>query len=183
MTVAVPPGLRIQILRCDKGGEYISKEFKTLSGVNSGITMEYTTTSTPQRNGVSERVGRTLAATARCLLKDGKFPPNMWGKLPFTAVHLTNRSPHSALGGRTPFFKMHGKEAGLSALRAIGSRAFVHIKAHTPKPGDKAEEGKFCGFSQDRAYRIYNPAKGTVVECRNVIFLGDTSILDATCGN
>ena len=30
MTVAVPLALRIQRLRCDKGGEYISKEFKTL---------------------------------------------------------------------------------------------------------------------------------------------------------
>ena len=30
MTVAVPLGLRIEIVRCDKGGEYIGKEVKTL---------------------------------------------------------------------------------------------------------------------------------------------------------
>ena len=40
----------------------------------------------------------TLAATTRCLLKDGNFPPNIWGDLFFTAVRLTNRSPHSTLG-------------------------------------------------------------------------------------
>ena len=68
----------------------------------------------------------------RCLLKDGNFPPNMWGELFFTAV-LTLR-------GRTPFFKMHDKEADLSALRAIGSRAFVYIETHTPKLGNKAWE-------------------------------------------
>ena len=171
MTVAVPLGLRIQRLRCDKGGEYTSKEFKQLC-INSGITMEYTATATPQQNGVSERDGRTLATMTRCLLKDGNFPRNMWGELFFTAVHLCNRAPHSALGGATPFLKMHGKEADLSGLRAIGSRAFVHIETHTTKLGDKAWEGKLCGFSQDsRAYRIYNPAKGTVVESRNVTFL------------
>ena len=36
MTVAVPLGLRIEIVRCDKGGEYIGKESKTLC-VNAGI--------------------------------------------------------------------------------------------------------------------------------------------------
>ena len=60
----------------------------------------------------------------------------------------------------------------MSDLRAIGSRAFVHIKTHTTKLGDKAWEGKLCGFSQNSwAYRIYHPAKVTVVESRNVTFL------------
>ena len=170
-TVAVPLGLRIQRLRCDKGDEYISKEFKTLC-VNSGISMEYTATATPQQNGVSERVERTLAAMVKWLLKDGNLPPNMWGEPFFTAVYLTNSLPHATLGGSTSFVKMHDKEADLSALRAIESRAFVHIETHTPKLGDETWEGKLCGSSQDsRAYRIYNPVKGTVVESRNVTFL------------
>ena len=56
MTVAIPLGLRIEIVRCDKGGEYIGKEFKTLC-VHVGINVEYTTTNTPQQNGVSEGDG------------------------------------------------------------------------------------------------------------------------------
>ena len=37
---------------------------------------------------------------------------------------------------------------------------------------DRAFEGKLCGYSHNsKAYRIYNPAKGTVVESRNVTFL------------
>ena len=60
----------------------------------------------------------------------------------------------------------------MSDLRGIGARAFVHIETHTTKLGDKAWEGTLCGFSQNsRAYRIYNPAKGTVVESRKVTFL------------
>ena len=120
MTVAIPLGLRIKTVRCDKGGEYIRKEFKTLY-VNAGINVEYTATNTPQQNGVSERDGQTLAQITRCLIKDGNFPTSLWGELITTAAYLSNRSPHSALGGATPYFRMHIKEADLSVLRAIGA--------------------------------------------------------------
>ena len=171
MTVAVPLGLRIETVRCDKGGEYIGKEFKTLF-VNPGINVEYTATNTPQQNGVSERDGQTLAQITQCLMKGSNFPPSLWGELIFTAAYLSNRSPHSALGGATSYFRMHNKEADLSGLRAIGARAFVHRETYTRKLDGRTFEGKLCGFSQDsRAYKIYNPAKGTVVESRNVTFL------------
>ena len=39
MTVAVSIRLRIEIVRCDKSGEYIGKEFETLC-VNAGISVE-----------------------------------------------------------------------------------------------------------------------------------------------
>ena len=168
MTVAVLLGLRIEIVRCDKGGEYIGKEFKTLC-VNAGINVKNTATNPPQQNGVSERDGQKLAQITRCLMKDGNFPSSLWGELTFTAAYLSNRSPHSALGGLTQYFRMHNKEADLSRLRAIGDRAFVHRETYTRKLDDRAFEGKLCGFSQH--YRIYNPAKGAVVESRDVTVL------------
>ena len=171
MTVVVPLGLRIEIVRCDEGGEYIGKEFKTLC-VNAGINVEYTATNTPQQNGVSEKDGQTLAQITRCLRKDGNFPPSLWGELILTAAYSSNRSSHSALGGAAPYSRMNNNEADLSRLRAIGARAFVHRETYTRKLDDRAFEVKLCRFSQDsRAYRIYNPAKGTVVESRNVTFL------------
>ena len=171
MIVAVPLRLHIAIVRCDKGGEYIGKEFKTLC-VNAGINVENTETNTPQQNGVSERDGQTLTQITRCLMKDSSFTPSMWVELIFMAAYLSNRSPHSALGGATPYFRMRNKESDLSRLRAIGVRAFIHRETYTRKLDDRAFEGKLWGFSQDsRAYRIYNPAKGTVVESRNMTFL------------
>ena len=99
--------------------------------VNAGINVEYTATNTPQQNGVSERDGQTLAQITRCLMKDGNFPPSLWGELIFTAAYLSNRPLHSALGGATPYFRMHNKEADLSRLRAIGARAFVYRETYT----------------------------------------------------
>ena len=171
MTVAAPLGLRIENLRCDKGGEYTGHEFRTLC-VGAGINIDYTATNTPQQNGVSERDGQTLAKITRCLMKDGDFPPFMWGELMFTATYFAKRSPHSTLEGATPYSKMHNLEPDLTGLRAIGARAFVHRETYTKKLEDRAFEGKLCGYSHNsKAYRIYNPAKGTVVESRNVTFL------------
>ena len=170
-TVSIPLGLRIEIVRCDKGGEYIGKEFKTLC-VNAGINIEYTATNTAPQDGISEKDGQTLARVTRCLMKDGNFPPSLWGEVIFTVAYLPNGLPHSALGGATPYFRMHNEEADLSGLRAIGARAFVHREIYTRELDDRASEGKLCGFNQDsRAYKIYSPAKGTVVESRNVTFL------------
>ena len=74
MHVAGPLGRRIEIVRSDRGGENVGREFTTYC-IDSGITIEYAATNTPRQNGVSERDGQTLAAIARCLMKDGNFPP------------------------------------------------------------------------------------------------------------
>ena len=171
MHVAAALGFRIERLRCDRGGENTGNEFTSLCTA-SAITIEYAATNTPQQNGVSERDGQTLATMTRCLLKDGRFPRSLWGELLLTAVYICNRSPHSALGGATPFSKMHGKEADLTGLRVIGARAFVHHERYTKKLDDRAFEGKLCGFSYNsKAYRIYNPSNGNIIESRNVTFI------------
>ena len=73
-------------------------------------------------------------------MKDGRFPSSLWGELLLTAVYLCNRSPHSALGGATPFSKLYGKDADMTALRVIGARAFVHHERYTKKLDDRAFE-------------------------------------------
>ncbi|CAB1107334.1 unnamed protein product [Ectocarpus sp. CCAP 1310/34] len=106
MCVAAAGCYRIETIRCDKGGENTGSEFRDYSN-NSAIKLEYPATNTPRQIGVSERDGQTLAGVARCLLKDGDFPPSIWGELMLTAAYLLNRCPHSALGGATPYSKLH----------------------------------------------------------------------------
>ncbi|GKC58669.1 retrotransposon protein, putative, ty1-copia subclass, partial [Tanacetum coccineum] len=50
----------IKAIRSDRGGEYISKEFKDYLKAN-GIVQQLTPPYTPQHNGVSERRNRTLS--------------------------------------------------------------------------------------------------------------------------
>ena len=169
--VVAAGGYRIETIRCDKGGENTGTEFREYCK-SAAIKLEYAATNTPQQIGVSERDGQTLSAMTRCLLKDGDFPPFMWGELMMTAAYLLNRSPHSALGGATPYSKMHQKSPDLSRLRTIGARAFVHHERYRKKLEDRAFEGKLCGYGLDsQTYRVFNPSTQTVVESRNVTFI------------
>ena len=108
----------------------------------------------------------------RCLLVDSGLPPNLWGELMLTTTYLCNRVPHSALKMETPYKVLYGKEADLSHLKIIGSRAFVHIKDST-KLGHTSWEGMVCGFSENESnsYRVWNPKTRRVVEARNVVFI------------
>ena len=89
-----------------------------------------------------------------------------------TAVYLSNRVPRTALGNITLYKALYGKDANLGHLRAIGARAFVHVKTYARKLDPKAWEGRLCGYNMDnKSFRIYNPAEGNVRESINVIFI------------
>jgi len=59
-------GKRLKCLRSDNGGEYCSKEFDRYCSEN-GIRREKTVPGTPQENGVSERMNKTIMEHARCM--------------------------------------------------------------------------------------------------------------------
>ena len=99
MTVAAPLGLRIENLRCDKGGEYTGQEFRTLC-VGAGINIEYTATNTPQQNGVSERDGQTLAKIIPMPYEGRRLSPVHVGRADVHGHKLSQQVPpfHSGRG-------------------------------------------------------------------------------------
>ena len=127
--MVIPSDFRVKRLREDKGSEFISKEFQGYC-LQTGVTLEYASTNTPQYIGMSERVGRTLAAMVRCMLADGELPNFLWGGLMFTAAFLGNRVLHSAVGMQSPCKMLYGTKRDLQLLRVIGARAFVHIETY-----------------------------------------------------
>ena len=95
-STVIPGGVRVERVRADKGGEFIGNEFKSYCR-QTGILLELASTNTPQQIGLSERVGRTLAAMVRCMLADSGLPTFLWGELMFTAAYLENeRRPFGA---------------------------------------------------------------------------------------
>ncbi|CAM9780221.1 unnamed protein product [Sphacelaria rigidula] len=71
-------GVRLERLRADKGGEFNVSNFRTYCR-QTGILLEFASINTPQRIGLSERVGRALAALVRCMLADSGLPTFPWG--------------------------------------------------------------------------------------------------------
>ena len=96
-------GKKINVLRCDNGGEYKSNVFNLFCQTH-GIKCQFTTSYTPQQNGVSERKNRTLLGAVLAMLFDSKLSNRYWGEAIQTANYLQNRSPTKALSpNTTPF--------------------------------------------------------------------------------
>lgn len=56
----------------------------------------------PQQNGVSERMNRTIMDKVRCMLSETGLEQKFWAEAGSTAVYLINRSPNSAIDHKLP---------------------------------------------------------------------------------
>ena len=83
----------------NKFEDYLKKE---------GIRHEYTIPMTPEQNGVSERMNRTLVEKVRSMLIDSKLHQCFWAEALSTALYLLNRSPTKSLNNKTPFEEWTG---------------------------------------------------------------------------
>lgn len=81
--VELETGARIKAVRCDNISEY--KALATKFEKDYGIQFEFTTTYTPEQNGVSERLNRSLVTVARTMLADAKLPASFWAEAIRTA--------------------------------------------------------------------------------------------------
>ena len=93
-------GLRVRAIRTDNGGEYTSQQFNEFCA-DKGIMHQFTNPYTPEQNGISERLNRTLIESARSMLYHAKMPLKFWAEAVNTATYLHNRSPTSALKDKT----------------------------------------------------------------------------------
>ena len=116
----------MKCLRSNNGGEYCSKESDRYCSHN-GIHREKTVPGTPQENGVSERMNRTIMVRARCMRLHAGFPLHFWADVVNIVVYLINRGPSSALDGGIPEEAWIGKQVKYSFLRTFDCEAFVHI--------------------------------------------------------
>lgn len=57
---------------------------------------------TPQQNGVTERMNRTLLERVRCLLLNAGLSKDFWGEAMVTAAYLIILCPSPAFGFKTP---------------------------------------------------------------------------------
>jgi transposase InsO family protein len=105
---------KLKVLRLDNAGEFkaIEDELRT----KFGIRIEWTTPYTPEQNGVSERLNRTLISLARAMLIDAQLPYKFWGEAVKAICYIRNRT---AIGpkGLTPEEAFTGRKPGIKHLR------------------------------------------------------------------
>ncbi|GBP67662.1 Probable RNA-directed DNA polymerase from transposon BS [Eumeta japonica] len=128
---------------------------------------------TPQQNGLSERMNRTLVERAKCMMFNADLSKNYWAEAVTTAAYIINRSPTHALSDITPHEVWTGQKPDLSNIRIFGCPAMVHIpKEKRQKLDMKSSQLIFVGYSEcTKGYRFMDPKTNKAVISRDVHFL------------
>ncbi len=168
---------KIKILRSDNGGEYTSKEFSDYLK-EKGIQHQLSVPRTPEQNGVSERMNRTIQETARCMMYNAGLDKKFWAEAVCTAVMIRNRSPTVAVDNMTPYECFYGKKPDVSHFKVFGCKAYMHVPKENRKKWDsKTKKCIFVGYSvTSKGYRLYDPVSRKICVSRDVLFDEDEFI-------
>lgn len=164
---------KIKILRSDRGGEYVSNEFKTYLN-SAGISFERAPAETPEHNLVAERFNRTLIERMRCILLGAALPIKLWAEIAMATVYILNRSPNSTIQHCMPLNAWITQVPGeglnkpnLSFLRVLGCQAiYLPPRSTTSALSAKGAEGILVGYEEGaKAYRIWNKTSQKITVC------------------
>jgi transposase InsO family protein len=117
-------GLKLRTLRNDKGGEYVSNEFKDYL-TNHGIESEESCTAVPEQNGKAERMNRHMLGMVRSMIYHSGLPHNVWPEMMTYASYIYNRVPTHRFPKSCPEHDFLQRPSTLSSCRVIGCAAYV----------------------------------------------------------
>lgn len=180
-TVEAQTKKRIRYLRTDNGLEFCNSQFDNLCK-ESGIIRHKTCTYTPQQNGVSERMNRTIMDKMRCMLAETGLEQEFWAEAASTAVYLINRTPNSVIKFKLPEEVWSGSKPDLSHLRRFGCTAYVHKVQEKTKP--RALKGVFLGYPFGvKGYRVWLSDIEKCETSRNMVFNEEELYKDTVKGS
>ena len=162
---------RIQTLRTDRGGEFVSSDFDIYCE-ESGIRRHLTAPYSPQQNGVVERRNMTLLEMTRSCLKHMSVPNYLWGEGIIHSTYLLNRIATRALKDLTPYEAFRGKKPNIAHLRVFGCICYAKIESKLLKKlDDRSRLLVHLGTEPgSKAYRLLDPQSKQIVVSRDVIF-------------
>jgi hypothetical protein len=181
---AVETAKPLKVFHCDGGGEY--KSSKLLEYFRSvGTVVNTTLPSTPQHNGIAERVNRTLLESARAMLKHSGLPDRFWGEAVLTAIYIRNRCVTTVDTSKTPEEIWKGKRPTIKYMKVFGCDAYVHIKdAERGKLDSKAKKCIFIGYDeQKKGYKLFDTETEKIIVSRDVTFDEMKFTLSRSLGN
>ena len=138
-----------------------------------GIRAEFTAAHSPQQNGVSERMNRTLMEAARSMMTHASLSNAYWAEAVATAVYLRNRMVTTALkSGETPYQQWYGKKPNLQHIRVFGCMVYTHVpEGKRKKLDDKTQKFRFIGYTGTaHNYRVWDEETRRCYIRHDVIF-------------
>ena len=132
-----------------------------------------TVPNSPQQNGVSERMNRTLIESARSMIAHAGLSNIFWAEAISAASYVRNRLPTSALKeGETPYERWYGRKPDVSHFRVFGCMAYAHVPdCERRKLDTKSRKMRFVGYSlTSKGYRLYDETNRKLYIRRDVEF-------------
>ncbi|SGZ15847.1 BQ5605_C029g10706 [Microbotryum silenes-dioicae] len=149
LRVELLSGHTLKVVRSDRGGEFLSTEFKRWLD-NTGLLQQLMIPSTPKQNGVTKRANRSISEAAQTMLYESGLPTVFWAEAVATYVYVKNCSPHSALAWHT---------ANTEQRKKLQPRGLPMI---------------FLGYDlESKAYRLWDPVRVQLTLSRSVMFFED----------
>ena len=109
---------------------------------------------------------------ARSILIGSSLGKRFWAKVVATTCYLVNRSPTSALVGKTPVEVWSSKKHSIRHLWVFSCEAYAHVpNENRSKLANKDVKCIFIGYSASvKGYKLLDHVNGKVLYKRNVIF-------------
>lgn len=164
-------GKKVKELWDDKGGEYIGKEFDMWCA-KQGIAHQHTVRATPQQNGVTEHLNRTLAEGVVAMLNQSNLPKSFWGVAVLYLTDILNCTPSSTVANTTSWAIWYNKQLDISMFRVFGCHAHVNILRKDRKNLEPHFEPQiFIGFAEGyKGWKVYSLSTKKVSVTRDVVF-------------
>ena len=176
-------GLKLQVLRSDRGGEYLNSQLKGFCAHN-GIKPDWTAPYSSQQNGQAERFNRTLEEMARTQLISSGLPHQFWPYAVLISAYQRNRAPQRGTeGNKSPWeLSGFGGPTDVNDLHVFGEDVFVLIpkEQRRSKLGPTSQPGRFLGYDPNsKAFKILVENQ-RVITNRDVTFKkGGSSVVGA----
>ena len=166
-------GKKLRTIRTDCGAEYLGGEFRQYL-INNQIMHQKSVPYCHAQNGIAERTIQKIVQDARCSLIQSRAPHRFWSEAVKSAAFTENTVPHTSTK-EVPYKLFHGKEARVDELKPFGAVAYAWVPHELRnKLQPTAKKMVFMGYPLDfRAYRLFDPNTGRMIESCNVKVLED----------
>ena len=114
-------------VQSDNGTEFRNTQVEEFCN-DIGIKPEFSSSYTPQQNGVMERKNRTLITLARAMLDDYGISQRFWAEAINTACHASNRVYLHRFLKKTPYELLIGRKPNISYFRVFGCKCYIYKK-------------------------------------------------------
>lgn len=164
-------GMKIKVLREDKGGEYMSKALAKICE-REGIGRQHTEPDEPHQNGIAERANRTISDGVDTLLAQANLPPSFWQDAARVVVAVRMCCPTASHPDTTPFTNWNKKRPDISKFRIFGCLSYVLVKKKK-RGRSRSHTCKciFIGYAKDTAaYLFWDPVGRREIISTHVIF-------------